>query len=224
MKAIILVPTTDLVPIQFAASLVMLRKPEESIFATEVGSLIYHARNKLANDAIRTQSDIALWFDSDMTFPTDTFDRLYQHIQNGADIVTGLYTRRVPPYSPTLFKTLDKDENGNMVFSEFSHDEIPEKPFPVAACGFGAVMMKTDVLFDMSCTISANLEKGDRSLGTSLFEPIGTTGEDCAFCWRARKMGYEIICDPSIPLGHVGHTVFTRQFWNLSKGKQKQNV
>lgn len=220
MKAIILVPTTDLVPIQFAASLVMLQKPEKSIFATEVGSLIYHARNKLANDAIRTQSDIALWFDSDMVFPNDTFDRMYKHIQNGADIVTGLYTRRVPPYSPTLFKTLDFDDRGNVSFEEYK--DIPDEPFPVAACGFGAVMMKTDVLFDMSCTISANLEKGDRSLGTSLFEPIGTTGEDCAFCWRARKMGYEILCDPSIPIGHVGHTVFTRKFWDAAKASEKE--
>lgn len=220
MKAIILVPTTDLVPIQFAASLVMLRKPEESVFATEVGSLIYHARNKLAADAIRTESDIALWFDSDMTFPYDTFDRLYKHIQNGADIVTGLYTRRVPPYTPTLFKSLDFDDHGNVSYEEFT--EIPDDPFPVAACGFGAVMMRTDVLFDMQGTIYNNLENGDRSLGTSLFEPIGTTGEDCAFCWRARKCGYEIICDPSIPFGHVGHTVFTRKFWDATKAVKEK--
>lgn len=215
MKAIILVPSMDLIPIQFAASLVMLQKPEESMFATEVGSLIYHARNKLAQDAIRTGADIALWFDSDMTFPQDAFFRMYETIQNGADIVTGLYTRRVPPYSPTLFKTLDFDDNGNVSFTEF--DEVPDTPFPVAACGFGAVMMKTDVLFDIQSTIYGNLEKGDKSLGTSLFEPIGTTGEDCAFCWRARKCGYEIVCDPRIPFGHVGHTVFTRKFWEATK-------
>ena len=153
-------------------------------------------------------------------FWQDTFFRMYENIENGADIVTGLYTRRVPPYTPTLFKTLDFNEHGIVSFTEF--DEIPEDPFEVAACGFGAVMMKTDVLFDLQTTIFTKLSENDKSLGTSLFEPIGTTGEDCAFCWRVRKLGYKIICDPRIKFGHVGHTVFTRDFWEAGKAAKKE--
>ena len=214
-KTLIAVPSMDFVPIQFTASLMLMRKPTECIFDTEVGSLIYHARNRLAHSAIKNETDYVLWLDSDMTFNPDAFERLYAHIEAGADMVTGLYFRRVPPFSPVLFDKIEFSESNIISYSEFK--EIPDKPFTVGACGFGCVLMKTDVLFDLMAEIKARKARGDLSFGASMFEPKGNTGEDIAFCWRARQCGYEIICDPSIPFGHVGHTVITRQFWEANK-------
>ena len=32
-------------------------------------------------------------------------------------------------------------------------------------------------------------------------------GEDLAFCLRANRCGYQIWCDPTVRIGHVGHIV-----------------
>ena len=50
-----------------------------------------------------------------------------------------------------------------------------------------------------------------------MFTPIGNVGEDIAFCWRARQCGYKILADPSISLGHVGQSIFSKPFFDNYK-------
>ena len=66
MRILIAIPSMDQVPAQFAASLAMLRKTEETAVAFEISSLIYTARNTLALKAIEHKADYILWLDSDM--------------------------------------------------------------------------------------------------------------------------------------------------------------
>ena len=59
----------------------------------------------------------------------------------------------------------------------------------------------------------------------AMFTPINGVGEDLAFCWRARQLGYRIWCDPRIPLGHVGYTVVTKDFFLAYQAqKEKENA
>ena len=46
-----------------------------------------------------------------------------------------------------------------------------------------------------------------------MFDPMYGFGEDVAFCWRARQCGYDIWCDSSIELGHVGNCIVTRKYF-----------
>ena len=63
-----------------------------------------------------------------------------------------------------------------------------------AGCGFGAVLMETRVMRDV---MMANTGK--------CFLPEALLGEDLAFCRRARNLGYEIWCEPTARVGHIGH-------------------
>ena len=204
MKVLIAVPCMDQVPARFAQSLAMLRKVGDCALAFQMGSLIYTSRNNLAQQAIQQEADYVLWLDSDMVFGPDLLERMFNTLKEHPeiDILTGLYFRRVPPYSPVLFDRLEM--HGTICsWSEFK--EIPEGIFEVGGCGFGCVLMKTDPFFDVQ------VKHGN------MFAPIANTGEDLAFCWRARDCGYKIHCDPSIVCGHVGNYIVDDKFFTSYK-------
>lgn len=201
MKILIAVPCMDQVPFTFAQSLSTLEKIGECKLAMKSGSLIYTSRNSLAMMAIQMDADFVFWLDSDMVFKSDTLVRMMDTLKkNDLDILTGLYFRRVPPYSPVLFDKLE--QNGEITeFSEFN--KVPDELFEVGGCGFGCVLMKTDVFFDVQSKFG------------NMFAPRGNNGEDVAFCIRARECGYKIYCDPSIVCGHVGYSVIDDQFYRV---------
>ena len=199
MKILIAVPCMDQVPAPFCQSLAQLQKVGDCVLSMKTGSLIYTSRNSLATTAIQSEADFVFWLDSDMVFKPDTLIRMMDTLKkNDLDILSGLYFRRVPPYSPVLFDKLDID-GVKADYSEYS--KIPDDLFEVGACGFGCVLMKTDVFFDVQSKFG------------NMFAPIGNNGEDVAFCWRARQCGYKVFCDPSVICGHVGYSVVDDQFF-----------
>jgi GT2 family glycosyltransferase len=204
MKILIAVPCMDQVPVPFCYSLTQLEKPEGCSLTMKSGALIYAARDSMAITAIQNEYDYVFWMDSDMQFPADALTRLLRVMtEKDLDIVTGLYFRRIPPYSPVLFDKLEI--NGvEADYSEFQ--SIPDGLFEVGGCGFGCVLMKTDVFFDV------------QSKFEQMFSPIGRNGEDVAFCWRARQCGYKIWCDPSVECGHVGYSVVDGTFFRAFRG------
>lgn len=207
MKTLIAIPSMDQVPAQFAQSLAMLRKVDQCAVSFNVGSLVYSSRNELARRAVEMEADYIFWLDSDMVFEPDTLERMFKTLkeQEGKyDIITGVYFRRVPPYSPVLYRNLElNQETGVCIWKELK--EVPNGIFEVAGCGFGCVLLPTDVIFSVQAKFG------------QLFAPIGGTGEDLSFCWRARQCGYKIGCDPSIDLGHVGNHIISRRFYDAYK-------
>lgn len=197
MKTLIAIPCMDQVPSAFCQSISTLNRVDECMIAFQVGSLVYESRNKLAQKAIEADADWVLWLDSDMVFNGDLLRRMLgTATKEKTDFVTGVYYRRVEPYTPTLFKTLDFD-GGICTWSDV--DEIPDKPFEVAGCGFGAVLLHTQVLYDVVAKFDGRM-----------FHPLDGVGEDLSFCWRARQCDYKIIADPTLPLGHMGHMMITK--------------
>lgn len=207
-KVLIAIPCMDQVPAQFANSIATLAsygiEGIEISLRFNLGSLIYNSRNDLAKTAISEGADFMMWFDSDMVFNPETLLHMLDVIdRENADFVTGVYYRRTAPFTPTIFKTLDIDAIGNAEWTEF--DEVPDGLFEVAGCGFGCVLMRTDV----AMSVFSRFER--------MFSPIGEVGEDLSFCWRARQCGYKLIADSTIPLGHVAHTMVTKSFYHNYK-------
>lgn len=200
MKILIAVPSMDSVPAVFAQSLSMLQKVGDCAVAFQVGSLIYNARNQLAQQAVKMGADYVMWFDSDMQFEPDTLKKMLDTMQkNDLDILSGVYFRRVAPYAPVLFDKLDFTLEGKCIHHNM--DEVPESLTEVAGIGFGCVLMDVQVLLDVIAKYK------------DAFSPIGRVGEDLSFCYRARSCGYKIWADPSIKLGHCSHTIVNREFY-----------
>ena len=209
MNILIAVPCMDTVPSQFAQSLAVLTKVENCAVAFQMGSLIYSSRNNLATMAVQKEVDYVLWLDSDMIFQPDVLQKLIEDRDKG-DIISGVYYRRVQPFKPVLFSKLDITDKGCdwLGYDDYPTDDL----FEVAGCGFGCILTPTSVFVNV-------MEKfGD------LFAPIQGTGEDLSFCWRARQCGYKIMADPRIQLGHVGHYVVDKQFFDTYKAARKHEA
>lgn len=204
MKTLIAVPCMDMVSAPFAQSLATLNKSGECYVSFVVGSLIYDARNRLVQQALQIGADYIMWFDADMKIPPDAMDKMLKHMEEGHDIVTGLYFRRQPHYNAVLFKDLHETEDGKCAHTDF--DDYPKDSlFEVGGCGFGCVMTRASIFEDIV------LQEGN------WFEPKYNGGEDIAFCIRAKNCGYKIMCDSSIKLGHCGHIVVTEEMFNATR-------
>ena len=204
MKILIAVPCMDQVPALFAQSLATLRRVGDCVVAFQMGSLIYTSRNQLGRLAIQQDADYVLWLDSDMVFDPNLLERMLQTVrEKDLDMLTGLYFRRVQPYTPVLFDTLEYTEE-KASWTEYK--TLPENGLlEVGGCGFGCVLLSTEVLMGVQ-----------GKFGT-MFNPMQGLGEDLAFCWRARQCGYKIICDTELVVGHVGQAVVNDAFWRAYK-------
>jgi len=188
-KLLVAVPTLDFVHSAFMECLIKLTK-RLSLECVDFdvciisGTLVYVARDRLANKAINEDFTHVLWLDSDMVFQPDIFRDL---LDTGKDFVTGIYHARRPGHASCIFKRCDELDH----IERF--DKYPSDTFEIGGCGFGCVLIKTDIL------------KAVKLNYKTCFLPKPQLGEDIAFCQRARAMGFKIWCEPSVQCGHIGH-------------------
>lgn len=209
MNILIAVPSMDSVPAHFAQSLASLKKVGNCAVAFKVGSLVYTSRNELAKHALQMSADYVLWLDSDMKFEPDILEKMMATMESQKmDILTGLYFRRVPPFTPVIFDKLELDENG--ICTHHNIDYVPWSLMEVDGCGFGCVLMKIDVLLDVIATYR------------DCFSPFAGVGEDLSFCIRARQLGHSIWLDPKIQLGHCGHNIVTREVYEAYQEDKRE--
>lgn len=204
-KILIAVPCMDSVAAQFAQALAMLQKVGDCLVTFVIGSLIYNSRNDIVKQALKFECTHIMWFDSDMVFPPETLPRLLDKMEEtGAEMVSGLYFRRVAPFSPVAYSKLEI-KNGKAQWEDFKGELTGTHE--VAGVGFGCVLMTTGMLLEMAA------QYGD------FFGPLANVGEDLAFCWRARQLGCKIVLDCDLKLGHVGHAVITQAYYEAMQKK-----
>lgn len=201
MRTLIAVPAMDMLSTDFCRSCVGLQLSGEVQWTFSQGSLVYDGRNLLAETAIRDGFDRVLWLDSDMVFDAYLFRRLSEHLDLGREMITGLYVSRKAPIRPVIYKSIRRDpaENGFTPVAETFRDYPRDDLFRIAGCGFGAVMMTTELL------------RAVRDRFGLPFTPTPGFGEDLSFCMRVEELGREMWCDSSIKLGHAGSAVFTEE-------------
>lgn len=154
------------------------------------------ARNLLAKRALEEGCDRILWIDSDMTFEPDLMERLSTDLDEGWDMVSGLYFKRSLRVEPVIYKSIDKQTHDAVTYWDYPQNAL----FPVAGCGFGGVMMKTDIL---------------NGLTEPPFKPLPHIGEDLSFCLRME--GKKIACDSRVKMGHLGTIIFSESMYKHPK-------
>ena len=188
MRLLIAIPTTDYIHAEFVKSLVKLTEElgrRKIAYSVEVqaGTLVYIARNRLANKAINENYTQVLWIDSDMVFG----EKIYEDLADtGKEMVCGAFVSRRPPYGPCIYTSIERDNIQKV-------KDFGITPFRVDGCGFACVLTSRDLL-----------QRVTHKFGTS-FMPTDYYGEDLAFCWRVKQIGGEIWCDPTVRPGHIAH-------------------
>ncbi len=174
----------------------MLAKTEHEIVpivATEHYTTA-EGRNYCVWQAMKANCTHILFIDDDMTFPSDTIERLLAH---GKEIV-GVYSySRVLPLCTTVAflgengEYLPKDKMGFVT--------RPEELFKCYTVGMGVALIEMK-LFSV-------IEKPWFAFTTHENGAM-LTGEDAHLCLQARKAGIPTWCDPTLPIGHLGDYEF----------------
>ena len=202
LKTLIAVPCLDMVHTSFVRSFIGMAKTEDCHYTFVQNSLIYNARNIIAQNAIAEGFERVLWLDSDITFEPDTLLKLSADMDQGIDYVSGLYFMRATPTKPVIYSDVwwKVGEGGWVDTGKKNFYEYPkESLFPIAGSGFGCVMTSVELL-----------KKVVGQYG-SPFTPMMGIGEDLAFCWRVGQMGLKMYCDSRIKCGHIGQTEYTEK-------------
>ena len=201
MKTLIAVPCMDMVHTLFFKSFIGMETEDCEVSLT-LATLIYDARNKLAQKAVFEGFDRVLWLDSDMVFDRDLFHRLSARLDEGYEYVSGLYFSRRTPTRPVIYSDVymkleeDCTQTPTIVpYANYPKDSV----FEIAASGFGGVMMTTELIRDVGMKFGLP------------FSPAAGFGEDFSFCIRAREAGHKMYCDSSIKLGHIANIIVTEE-------------
>lgn len=171
-------------------------------------SILYISREYLVMAALESGADYMVFIDSDQLVTAEGLEKLLSHLDDGEDIVTTLIFRKDPPFQPCIFSEqhLLPNNQVSLTFYDVESEDLT-KPFYVESCGFGCTALKTEIF---------------TKVPQPWFLPAPYTGEDITFMYRVRQLGYKVLCDPTIEIGHVGFKNFTREdYFNILKEEYK---
>ena len=158
------------------------------------GYTIAENRNYLGMKALKGGYTHLFTVDDDMIIPEDTIERL---VALDKDFVGALANSRTLPQMPmvTQFNS-DKVPLKEGLLGTFP---VPKEPFECVAIGGSVNLMKTHIFDKLEKPWYANetYEGG-----------LHKMGEDYWFCRQVRKAGFQIWCDPTLKIGHVGTFIY----------------
>lgn len=175
---LIAVPAGDSIKSKTAFALFNLASPDvrlQMVISCDVAD----NRNKLAQYAIDNNFSHIFFVDADTTFNNDVIHRM---MACNKDIVALAYNHRRLPLE-SVVRPLDGD----------IHKPIPTTLFECESAGTGSMLIRTEVFKKLQKPyFDFTYENGER------------IGEDINFCRKARKAGYSVWIDPTIPVRHLG--------------------
>ena len=154
-------------------------------------------RNLIASWAINAY-DYLFSVDSDLAFPPDTLEKLLSHDK---DIVSGLYIQRLPGQNLELY-----GKTGRIKI-----EELTGPLMEIESCGFGCVLVKSEVLKKVGYP---------QFVYHSALDHSHTLSEDTDFCIKAKKAGFSIWADSTIRCDHKGNTWFKLEMPDIIQTKQ----
>lgn len=192
VKIAIGTPTGGTIKTKTALTLVELVRTDNyeflPIFMT--GNYVAENREKIVKIAQDTHCTHLFFVDADISFNSSVISILVNHDK---DIVGGMYNYRFHPLT-SVVKFFN--EEGKTVTSI---ENIPSDLFKVPALGAGCLLIKMSV-FEKLQKPYFQVEQNEEG------NVICTT--DVAFCEQARDKGFDVWCDPTLLIKHIGDYEF----------------
>jgi hypothetical protein len=155
-------------------------------------SLIYNARQYIAEEFLKSDCDFLMFIDSDMTFHSKSIDILLAHDK---EFVTAKAFKREKPYQPCFYTGIKYVDGQPMFQAPSSYDA---ELLPIEGAGLACALIKRSAF--------EKIEK-------PYFFPYPNLGEDLTFCLKLRKAGVELFCDTTLQFGHLSQMeVFEQDF------------
>ena len=184
------VPTIGLIKSQTTLSLMnMMKLPYEFIPIFAYGPYISENRETIVKIALKGNCSHILFIDHDMKFPPYTIEHL---IKQDKDIIGVPYNYKYLP-KQTMVKFFDGDGMSDKVL------EMPSEMFKVWGMGTGCMLIKAEVFKKIKPPYFQMTYFKDGKVDIT---------EDISFCMKARANGYDLWCEPTLALTHLGDYEF----------------
>ncbi|HDY88888.1 MAG TPA: hypothetical protein ENH82_12350 [bacterium] len=193
--------STSLVYEDFAASFVLMKKGKYMLFRARACHDIGILRNGLVNLALGAEATHLLQTDTDMILHRNA---LYAMLARDVDIVGALYYKRYPPFNPCAILDKTNINNGLTVKQCESGDMIE-----VDRVATGCMLVKTDVFRKVKYPWFKTIADKNGTL---------TMSDDYFFCDKAKKAGYKVYVDTSVPCGHISNIAINEELWKMNLG------
>lgn len=157
--------------------------------SVQIGGYKPYNCNKLVKEAQDNGMTHIMFIDADMIFPSSGILRL---IDADKDIVGAAYNQRGNPQSGDQNISTVKlaDEDGNLIAS----NEIPPQLFKCWSLGLGFVLVKMPVFEKLMKPYFRDSESPQGEHHT----------EDVEFFGKCQAAGFDVWCNPTIKMGHIG--------------------
>lgn len=188
LKIAVGIPTIGSIKSKTALSLMeMMKLPYEFFPIFQYGAYVSQNREKIVQTAKEQNCTHVLFIDHDMQFFNITIDLMVKH---DLDVVAALYNYRFMPITP-MVKMFD--HKGGVIRAKL--EDIPDEMFKVAGMGLGCCLIKMSVF-----------DKLTKPYFPMLYDDEGKVirSEDIGFFEKARDAGYDIWCDPTLTVKHIG--------------------
>lgn len=196
---------------EFFDGLEQLRVPNGTVLAK---SILYNAARNRNEVSTIMHGEWILYLDDDHVWEPNLLLNL---LDRNLDIVGPPYCRRYPPFDSVAFNCYHPDSlscgkvEGDHIWNLTTWEQLSKSSdplFEVAACGFGALLVRKKVLDAMKEAF------GEPLFRVGAYDPTWVEpslvkdelGEDLSFCWAARKAGFKIYWDLDQFLGHITET------------------
>lgn len=178
----------------------------------ESGVNVSNRRNKVCQQFVETPGLDWLWFvDGDQVFEPDTLHRMVVTASANNVKILGALTPIVGPSGLMSNLFVDHDEAiTHVVIDPFQEHFGAPGPKEFAATGSGCVLIHRDVLEAIHDHHGDHISYFYEDRRYSKSGERRWMGEDITFCLQARELGFPVIVDTSI---HVGHHKGVRTWW-----------
>lgn len=177
-------------------------------------SAVHRARNQCVKAFLDTDYEFLMFIDGDIEFTVDDVGKLWNIMDNDTErtngqigIAAGMYRMKTDdaPYAAWVDGRLIT-ENDLAFYQQPQINATPEAYIPVDYAGTGFMLIRREVL-EKLCTSKNSYAGKDYPLHQVFKFPIREgveLSEDYAFCEDTRKLGYKVVMDTTVRLGHWG--------------------
>lgn len=208
-RILIAVPSFDDPSFETTISLKKLEGETPYTLATKYkkATYIHTARNGFVYDAVDLKADYLMFVDADMSFTPQGFNTLIKHgLELDADLIGGLYVSRYDERI-NIIKKFGTNDKGEKFLVDIKEIPTFEKPFKVDGIGTGFLLINMRVFTKIDPPFFYYPEPQEFGLRPVPF-PKNELGDDISFCMKVKQAGFQIFCDPTFELGHVGKKIY----------------
>lgn len=159
-----------------------LRGQHEYFFCMASNSLVYDAREYIAEEFIKSQCEYLMFIDSDMTFHPQTIEFLARHEK---PFVTAKAFKRTAPHQPCFYTKVEIKKDKPYLESPV---EYGEGLLPIEGSGLACALIHKSVF---------------EKIKKPYFFPLPNIGEDLTFCLKLKEKKIEMYCDTTLQCGHM---------------------